>query len=358
MSPIAYAPIPVTILTGFLGAGKTTLLNRMLHGDHGLRVAVLVNDFGEINIDSQLVVATPEEEVINLANGCICCSIRGDLIEALHKQVNHPSAPEYLVIETSGVSNPGEVAQTIMLPQLASRIRLDSIVAIVDSEQFTELDDQNWYVAGSQVSVADMIVFNKVDLVDESQLIRLRGLVRDEFLSKAPIFETTYAQVPLELLLNVGRYDMERLVNREPLEVHVHRRHGHGDADHDHDPDDHTLAYDTWRFSTDGLLAYNALREAVDNLPPTVFRAKGVLCLDHARDRQAILQVVGKRARIDLGSGWHDRPPRSHLVVIGAAGSLDAAWLQHHFEACLAKKRSLWPRPIQKTVEWARRLWT
>ena len=358
MSSIAYAPIPVTILTGFLGAGKTTLLNRILHGDHGLRVAVLVNDFGEINIDSQLVVSVPEEDVINLANGCICCSIRGDLIEALHKQVNHPSAPEYLVIETSGVSNPGEVVQTMMLPHLASRIRLDSVIAIVDSEQFTELYDQNWYVAGSQVSVADMIVFNKVDLVDDSQLVKLRGLVRDEFLSKAPIFETTQAQVPLELLLNVGRYDIERLVNRAPLEVHVRPHHGHSDADHDHDHDDHTLVYETWRFSTDGLLAYNALREAVDNLPTTVFRAKGVLHLDHARDRQSILQVVGKRAQIELGRGWHDQPPRSHLVVIGAAGSLDAVWLQQHFEACLAKNVSFWPRPIKKTVEWVRRLWT
>ncbi len=358
MSPLEHAPIPVTILTGFLGAGKTTLLNRILHGDHGLRVAVLVNDFGEINIDSQLVDSVPKEDVINLANGCICCNIRGDLIEALYKQVNHHRAPEYLVIETSGVSNPSEIVQTMMLPQLASRIRLDSIVTIIDCEQFTELYDQNWYVAGSQVAVADMIVFNKVDLVDESQLVRLRDLVRDEFLSKAPIFETTHAQVPLELLLNVGRYDIECLVNRESLEVHVHPHHDHGDADHDHDHDDHTLVYETWRFSTDELLAYSALREAIDNLPPTVFRAKGVLYLDHARDRRVILQVAGKRAQIELGSGWHDQPPRSHLVVIGAAGSLDAAGLQQQFEACLANGASLWSRPIKQTVEWVRRLWS
>jgi G3E family GTPase len=360
MSLIQDQPIPITILTGFLGAGKTTLLNHILHHDHGLRIAVLVNDFGEVNIDNELVVGTTGEESISLANGCICCTIRDDLVETLLGLVDHDNAPEYIIIETSGVSDPVAVAQTLLLPQLAPLLRLDSIITVVDSEQFTGLYDHNWYLAWSQVSVADIIILNKTDLVEADQLGQLHNMIRGKLSAEARILDTTQARVPLELIIGVGKYDLDRLIARETIDVHVHAQHGDAANGHDHDHHhhhDHSLIFDSWRFTTDEVYSYKALRKTIDNLPVTIFRAKGILQLDRAPDRKAVLQVVGKRAQIGLSEPWNGQARQSHVVMIGAAGSLDPNWLQTQFEASLAKNVTFWSHPMETTVEWVRDLW-
>lgn len=321
---------PITILTGFLGAGKTTLLNHILHGDHGLRVAVLVNDFGAINIDAELVVGITGETV-TLQNGCICCTIRGDLIAAVSGLLERPDTPDYLLVEASGVSDPGQIVMTFVRSHLHNRIHIDSILTIIDAEQINTLEGRQRSLARSQIRVADLIVLNKTDLVAAEELARLHQELRG-IVPQARILETTYGQVPLPLVLGVGRYRLERLLEGESHDVHVHA----AGAEHDHPHSDHSLIFDTWSWTHEGPLSLRALRRLLDELPPSVYRAKGLLYLDEVPELRAVLQVVGQRVSITQGAPWGDERPRTQIVMIGRQGSIDAAAMAARFEACLA----------------------
>ena len=328
-------PIPVTIITGFLGSGKTTLLNRILHAEHGLRVAVLVNDFGAINIDTQLIVGM-EEETISLANGCICCTIRGDFLKATRDLIRRPQPPEYILVETSGVSDPLEVAQTFRAIQ---GVQIDSILTVMDAEQILGLDRRHGALSIHQVGMADIVILNKVDLVNGVQLQAARDYIR-QIVPRARIFETTQADVPLELLLNVGQFEIERLAGRQPDDVHVHaedEEDGHGDSEHHHQHADHTLVFSTWSWRSSQPVSLRALQRMVDHLPETIYRAKGIFYLADASCKRGVLQVVGRRASLTLTQdGWENVTPHSQLVVIGAEGGVDGDSLNERMEACLA----------------------
>lgn len=343
--------VPVTILTGFLGAGKTTLLNHLLHAQHGLRVAVLVNDFGAINIDSQLIVGVTGDEAIELANGCICCTIRDDLRQAALQLFQRENQPEYILVEPSGVSDPLAVAHTFTDTQLAPFVDVDAILAVVDADQFLSLPEENVVLAMDQLGIADMVILNKVDLVDAAVLGEIRKAIR-EVVPQARIIETTYGQVPPALLLSVGEYSPERLLRRGVQHVHVHA----ADDASDHDHDAHTHVYQTWSFTEKRPFAFKALQAWVDRLPTGIYRAKGVLYLNEAPDRRCILQIVGKRANITAAEPWGEAAPYTRLVLIGQADSVDADQLETQLLACLVENQPA-RSPLAAAVAWVRGAW-
>ena len=319
------APIPLTILTGFLGAGKTTLLNRLLRGGHGLRVAVLVNDFGAINIDAELVVDVADD-VISLANGCICCSLRDDLVEAVLRAMARPEQPEYILLEASGVADPAGITLAFHTPRLRDRIRLDSVTCVLDAQQvfaypnYPELLQLQLH----QIAFADMVVLNKVDLATPEQLRQIHALI-DHHFNNIRIVETSYCDVPYEILLGVGRFDPAVLIAAAP-------NGSHGDH-HGHDA---RLAFDTWSFETDRALSLAALQEAARKLPGGVFRCKGIVRAAEEPERPAVLQVVCRRVDITRLESWEGRRPATRIVTISAPGSVDREELRVRFERCAA----------------------
>jgi len=327
--------VPVTILTGFLGSGKTTLLNRILTGDHGLRVAVLVNDFGAINVDAELVVGV-EDDVISLANGCVCCTIRDDLVETVLATIDRPEAPEYIVLEASGVADPSGIAMTFVDGALRERLRLDSITCVLDAEQVFAHREHPAVMDLKlrQVGFSDMVVLNKVDLAGPQQLTRVREWLEGTF-RRLRIVEANYCDVPLEILLSVGRFDPANsgLAAGPPSQAA-----GCTDPDCHDDRHDHTTTFGTWSFETDQPLSLDALREVSRALPGSIYRAKGVISTADAPDRRAVLQVVGRRVDISLEEPWGPRPPSSRIVAIGAAGGIDTGLLEEMFRGCIAPR--------------------
>ena len=350
MNHITESSIPITILSGFLGAGKTSLLNHILHGNHGLKVGVLVNDFGEINIDAELVAGASDNSV-SLSNGCVCCSIRDDLVESTLQLLDGPDCPEYLILETSGVADPVAVTRTFLESELESRIEIDSILTVVDADNVDQLDGEYQDLAQNQVGIADIVILNKIDLADQARLTQVKTWIQ-ELVPSARVIDTTHGQVPLELILGIGQFKIERLTNLSESDIHVHStdeshdhdhhdhdhdHHDHDHHDHDHHHHDHTLVFSTWSYSSDKPHSYKALRQAVESLPRTIYRAKGIVFLDESPDRRGVFQLVGQRTRVSVSDAWGEQTPYTHIVVIGSDDGIDADELNQRFTACQVK---------------------
>lgn len=314
LEPAAAPTTPLTLLTGFLGSGKTTLLNNLLRSSDA-RLGVLVNDFGALDIDGQLV-ENVDEDTIRFSGGCMCCEVKDDVEQGVTRLLDRPDPPEHVLLEASGIADPFSlVAQ---LNALAPLVALDAIVTVVDAQGLlrTALPDAeaDWTeLVEDQIMAADLVILNKLDLVSAEHQDRAAAIVR-RIVQRARIVPTTHAEVPAAFVLGLGG-----AANAAALPaVDRHRHH----------------SFSTWSYATDEPLDVDRLRQAIAALPVTVIRGKGVLALAPQRDERMLLQLVGRSATLNPLGPWADHARRSELVLIGASDALDGVALTAAFDAC------------------------
>ncbi|KRA56354.1 cobalamin biosynthesis protein CobW [Caulobacter sp. Root655] len=360
MTNTAPAPgkIPVTVLTGYLGAGKTTLLNRILTEEHGKRYAVIVNEFGEVGIDNDLVVGA-DEEVFEMNNGCVCCTVRGDLIRVLQGLMKRKGGFDAIIVETTGLADPGPVAQTFFVDDdVKARTYLDSVTAVVDAKHILlRLGDSKEAV--EQIAFADQIVLNKTDLVSEDDLRHVEARIK-RINPLAPIHRAQRSNVPLEAIIGKHSFDLERITELEPEFLnpghgeagHVHDEHcghDHHGHDHHHHGHDHGHGHDhksdihddgvkgislTLDRPVDGQKITVWLNELLARRGPDILRAKGIIDVK-GEERRLVFQAVHMILEGDFQRPWMEKDRRySRMVFIGR--DLDEAELKAGFEATAA----------------------
>ena len=336
------ARMPATIITGFLGSGKTTLLNHILSNQRGLRTAVIVNEFSDIGIDNELIVAAGAD-IVELSNGCICCSINIDLADAVRRVLDLAPKVEYLVVETTGLADPLSIVLTFLRGDFRNRVRLNSIITVADASSFS-IDLFDGPTTRNQLLYGDVILLNKCDLAGTKDLNAVEERIR-AINQVARIVRTTRSEVSLPLILSVGLFQSDRYFSdlAHPNLAHPNLAHpnlAHPNLAHPKDRrrrHDHVSAdgFASLSFQSDRAFAVHRFQDFLERLPDTVFRAKGVLWIDES-DKRYVFHLVGKRFSLDE-SGRHG-PMTNKLVLIGR--NLDQGLLRRQLEACLTERRA------------------
>lgn len=292
--------IPITIIGSFLGSGKTTLLNHILTRDHGMRAAILVNDYGEVNIDSQLLAAKTDGEIIDLPNGCICCTLARGLVEVIETIVQVSNPPDRIIIEASGISSPHQIKNLLDLPNLQAHIFVERIITVVDALNTKRIASAVMFVE-DQIKSADILIINKIDLVHDSELEEVLAWIT-EMAPGTPQYQTRYAEVPLDGLIgtNDGGHSANPYLDLvDGLIVH------------------HQDDYQSWIYENTALLSWEEVERVLADLPETIYRVKGFLYLNQYPHKKCMLQIVNQRLMLDCQQDWLEEEPKNQLVFIG-----------------------------------------
>ncbi len=346
---VRYAPtadkIPVTVLTGYLGAGKTTLLNRILSEPHGKKYAVIVNEFGEIGIDNELVVGA-DEEVFEMNNGCVCCTVRGDLIRIIEGLMRRKGKFDAIIVETTGLADPAPVAQTFFVDEnIGKRARLDAVVTVADAKWLKDrLKDAP--EAKNQIAFADVILLNKTDLVAEPELREVEARIRG-INPYAKLHRTQRSQIELDKVLGRNAFDLDRILDIEPEFLNGdgqdhdhhhdhgdgHHHHHHGGLKHYHDEDMQSFSLKTDKpLSPDKFFPW--IQDLVAKEGPSILRCKGILSFKDDEER-FVFQGVHMILDGDHQRKWKDGETRdSRIVFIGR--NLPEEKIRQGFESCVA----------------------
>ena len=330
--------IPITLITGFLGSGKSTLINRIISENKGKKFGLILNEFGDVKLESQ-IIKTSGEDIVELDNGCMCCVVRSDLIKTVDELISKVKDIDYIIVEASGLSDPVPIAQTFMMQDLNDRIRLDSVLCVMDTLNFEE-NSKNFEIAINQLRFADIVLLSKTDLVERIKVDAIKELATD-IVPNAVVLENT-EDLPLELIIDTSKYNHDKI---EELEVHEHHEHNHeneegseehdhdcecedcehehnhGSEEHDHEHHDHHHEHvDTLFFKTEKPLDQKKFESVFASLPKSIVRAKGFVNFGSGvvdTKLKYVLQFVGARKQFIAEQWKEDETRQSALIFIG-----------------------------------------